>query len=369
MDILKKGIVITLFLFSCLTLFKVLTASSYPDFTIYYNAVHVWLEGLNPYLKIGNLAYFLYPPISLLFLLPLLSFPIEIAGKLWIVANIVLLLITLKLLFSLYKVRFFSIEGLCILLLVFIAFPTRFTLGMGQINIVIFFFITSMYYFIKKKKDFESGIFLGFSILLKLQPLLFIVYFLLKKRWRVFGGFFIVIMVGVIFSLVFIPEHVFKYYFLKVVPDLLTSFPKEYYNQSLSGFLGRQFPGNSISPLIRMILSGLIVCTTFIFIQNDKKKHQEIFHLNILLVTQLLINNISWQHYYILLTLPLVHLYIYIKRSHHPWYYDVILAVIFILIGINIKHPENLPMILTSHVFYGSIILWLFMLNILKKYD
>ena len=73
-------------------------------------------------------------------------------------------------------------QFLILLSLALISFPVKFTLGMGQMNLIAFAFLISSYLFYKEKKTNLAGLLLGNAFLLK--PILgfSLIFFVLKKR-------------------------------------------------------------------------------------------------------------------------------------------------------------------------------------------
>ena len=127
----------------------------FPDLTSYYFGPQHVLMGENPYRE--DTKYFtplVYPPLVMVLFTPLAIIPYELAGKVWVLLSIMTLVLSLYLLSKLEEVRFFSLKNLFICSLVFIAFPVRFTLGMGQINhLILFLFVLSLYFLQRNKKN------------------------------------------------------------------------------------------------------------------------------------------------------------------------------------------------------------------------
>src|SRR5258708_34350348 len=168
---LLKYLFLGLAIFSLFWLLKALFLTGYSDFTDYYYVSEHVLYGQNPY--ISDPHYFTgqaYPPIAMLFFIPLTFFSYFIAAKIWIVLSILASIGAAYLCARIYKINFFSSISLFMISLVFISFPLRFTLGMGQINTIILLFITLSIYFLNTNKDKKAGIFLALPILLKFFP-------------------------------------------------------------------------------------------------------------------------------------------------------------------------------------------------------
>src|SRR5579872_3595971 len=180
-----QAIIVIFFLFTLLLLLKVFLLTNFPDFNVYYPAASAYVHGTDPY-KEGARFFtnFVYPPIVLLFFSPFLILPIVYAAKIWLFISFFCLFLSLYLLFKLESTSVFSKTNLFISSLIFLMFPLKFTLGMGQINIVILLFLTLAYYFSSKKAAYLGGLFTALALALKMFPVFILPYFLIKREWK-----------------------------------------------------------------------------------------------------------------------------------------------------------------------------------------
>ena len=56
---------------------------------------------------------------------------------------------------------------------------------LGNVGLLLLFLIVTAWFFVERGREWEAGAALGLATLIKLLPGLLIVYFLLKRRWRV----------------------------------------------------------------------------------------------------------------------------------------------------------------------------------------
>lgn len=343
----------------------------YPDFAVYYNSVKTVFSGGNPYILIPhNITPFIYPPIDLLLFTPLSVLPLEISSKIWLLVSAGALLLSLLLLFKLLAVRINSLTASIIVALSFLSFPTRFTFGMGQINtIILLILVLGIHFYIQKNKRL-SGILFGLNISLKLFSPLFLLYFLIKKDWKVITIFLGAILLAALIPLLVIPHNVLFTFYSNTLPSLLSSTKADYYNQSLNGFLLRQIAENNTENALKFIITGILVVTSFwtLIRKHSQKALPLLLDFGLLTTLSLLINPFSWQHHFVLLVVAFVPTFVYLKK-HKKTKSLIFLFISYILISINLPNPNLYPVLVQSHVLYGALLLWGIILYSKYTYD
>lgn len=360
-----------------LWLLRALFLGFYPDFSGYYYGSKYLFSGLNPYLGGGSLyTQYVYPPVVLILFFPFTLFNFQTAEIAWTILNFILLFASLFYLSKIFSINFFSKTNLLLMSLVFISFPTKFTLGMGQINILVLWLMVYGIWLMKKRKEFLSGIFLGVSLVIKLFPILLPVYFLLNFNKKILLGMFVSFIAPVLLVLFFIPQKIYLNFVFQTFPTLITSWKLDYYNQALSGVIGRSFGTGSFSTSLKIILSSIVVFITFFAILKNRQKDFVSTSLKIgtIITASLLINTFSWQHHFIWLIIPFYASFCYLRASATSmfakqkklkvWYF-VILGISYILISMNFSDPKVLPILFQSHVFFGTLILLFLSLKLL----
>src|SRR3989344_4005410 len=317
---IKKWFVYTFYIFSLGILLRVFLLDFYPDFSVYYSAVKVALSGGNPYSNdLSLFAPFMYPPQILFIFIPFLYIPYIVAEKLWLFMSFVFLFLSLIFLFKINKQKLLTPQSIFLCSLVFLSFPLKFTLGMGQINVMILLFSVLFIYFLHKDKDYIAGILLGLSISLKLFPAL-------GSPWD--GG---------------------------------------YYNQALSGTITKLT--GSPNQLFQFIVSSiLIIISAWVILSKKKKTHSMIsMDIGMIITLSLLINNFSLQHHFVWLLIPFLTIFYYLKKNKYQWHYYVLLGISSFLVSINLRFPSLYPPLIKSHVFFGAFILWFINIYLLLK--
>lgn len=371
MDILKKIFPFLIFTAGVVSLSRALLLDTYPDFRTYYYGPQVFLLGQNPYRPGEGFTEFLYPPYALLFFMPLSFFPYELAGKLWVALSVVLLFISVLLLNAAVEGRKLFKNTLVIFGLAGLSFPIKFTLGMGQSNVLLLFFVTVAIWFFYKKREYFSGFLLGLAFALKPFPVLLLPYFIFLQRWRFVTLTVIVFIIVNMFSLLFMETHIFTDYFSYILPSTALSWKADYYNQALSGFVARLIADEGLRNFIRLLGTLCFLGLTAFVIWSQRKRKKRLFDIEIGLVVavSLLINSFSWQHHFVFLLVPFTFLFHrYIKERPDKWQI-LFFLVSFGLVATNLAEPDSYPVLLQSHVFYGTVILWfLLIVRLRKKY-
>lgn len=324
-------------------------SSTLLDFSMYLTATHYFLSGYNPYLAITPQVY---PPAFLYMMIPFALIPIHVARLLWTTLSLFSLFFSIHLLLKKQSLKLKIFLGLVILQL----FPVKFALAQGQINIFVFLGFVLIYHFYIHKKDFLAGFTLALIIIMKLNPLLLTLYFLILKKYRLLCYCFATLLI-LNFAIDLSSVHHLTSFFVDATLIRSNNPPLGYYNQSLPALLGR-FNLSFISNLIGITL---LFFSSFSFFKNPTHTYK---YFVLFLLTILLISPITWQHY-LFWSLPA---FIYILRDSQKKYL-LLTTVSFILINLNLKNPtpfEHWPIIF-SHATIGLLILYFLVLKSLPK--
>lgn len=374
---MEKLIKIILFLspvtctLSFIWLLKVLFLGLYPDFSAYYHVSKFFLEGVNYYAhpELLSISYS-YPPIDFLLFVPLTYLPFPTAEIVWTVLNICLLVVSIYFLTKIFAEKFFSRMNMLFMTLVFISFPTKFTLGMGQLNIFVLWLMVYGLWLMKKKKPYKTGLVLGAALSIKFSPIFLPFFFLMKFNKKILIGIIVAAFINILLVLLFVPISTTYYYIAKIAPDfLLSSWKLDYYNQSLAGLVGRSLGMGSVSAIVKNVISiGFIFWSFFVIYKNKKKDVlSTMLSIGIVMTLSILFNTFSWQHHFVWLIVPFYSTIFYLKKIKAKNNYYLLIIISYVLVSINFPNPNILLVILQSHVFYGGLILLLLDLYLLKK--
>ena len=351
---------------SLLWLIRALFLGLYPDFNVYYAFSLLYVHSINyyahPFLGILNS----YPPFVFLLFSPFTIFTIQVAEVIWAILNFIFLLVSLFYLSKIFAIRFFSSTNFMLMTFVFVSFPTKFTIGMGQINLFILVLIVISLWYLKRRKKYLSGAFLGVALSIKFSPIWLPFYFLMKFDRKVMLGILASIAFVVVLVLLLVPSETYLYYIFKILPQVsVSSWKLDYYNQSISGVIGRSIGVGYLAGIIKTTISTTFIIGTFIILYKNQQKDflVTMLKIGVLITLSLLFNAFSWQHHFVWMIVPFYATIFYIKSNNkisklRKNIFYVIVLFAYILVAINFKDPSILPNILRSHVFYGALTLF-----------
>lgn len=330
-----------------------------PDFQVLYLATRDFLTGLNFYQNKEIFTGVGYPPITLLFYAPFTFFSYPVAQTIFFMLNLILAAAVIYLSFKILKQKPKAWLFLLALILSLISFPTKFTLGMGQNNLISLFLILISLYAYKKGKIPWAGIFLGLTVSLKTIFGFFLLFYLIKKKYKLLIYAFITISALFATSIIIGGVDLYGYYFQKVIPPLLNLTGREiYYNQGLMGFISRLTQDNNLRKIFWEITSFILIAITSF---KTLKTKNDNLAFSLFIICLLLIDSLSWQHHFVWLIFPFILLTTYAIRLKNA----IILGLIglaYLLISWNFKNPTlylSFPKILLlSNQFYGAVILF-----------
>lgn len=340
--VLFLGIVFTV-LYACFSWYRIVTTTA-PDFSVYYGAAKLLVEGKALSGNTGLYTGFGYPPTTLLLFIPFLLFPYQLAQGLWVTLSFLLVPIVGYL--SLKVIKHYTLDSVILWSCVFFwSFPTKWTLGMGQVNLVSLIFLLLGILCLQQKKKTFSVLF--FTLLLVSKPHfgIFLPFLFLLGYWQE-SVTSLVSYVGLSMSIgVLFGFDYFVSYIQKEVPPLLVFSGREiYYNQSLGGFFSRHFFVGIAKLLTQLTSLSLLGGLVFI------RRKNIVDFLCLFLPIFLLIEPLGWQHHFVFI-LP-VYLWLWYKRTNRG-----LLILSYLLISLNFPHPEFYPVIFRSHGFFGAVIL------------
>ncbi|MBN1913485.1 MAG: DUF2029 domain-containing protein [Candidatus Omnitrophica bacterium] len=296
----------------------------YSDFHCYYVAGERMLKHENIYVAFDkSAAEFRYAPIFALAMSPFALLKERYADLAWYILNLVLSVasfILAKKMFARYKLnrkKYFLLN-----LLVFVGGVRFFlhNLDSGQSNILMMFSLLFGLYCMQVKKEAAAGMLLAFSMLIKFTPLVFIPYFILRRKGRLVLMVVFFLLIYLLLPSLFIGEQLNMVYLNNLLPHLSGSTilekstildPK---NQSLLSFIYRIFTNCRLefhAPYMpfqslglnagKINLIFLTACFILYILPLYKKGKDDSVDLAMLIASAALFNLNAWMHNYILL--------------------------------------------------------------------
>ena len=274
------------------------------DFKAYYIASRLLGRGQNIYdtdiqqkesVALGyppDATFYLYPSILATALLPLRDVPLPRAALIWNTLNLFLLIMTLWLLTSVYRLRTQMGAYYPLFIILFLlAAPTIVALRVGQANVATLLLIAAVLAAENNNRPFVTGVSLAVSVLLKLFPGVLVLWLWRQRRYRAIGwaasvGAILLILNAVVLWKLSNSPLLDWHYLTRVLPNL--SPPSMTQVQSLAGFVAHFHLGSTAHVLLSL---PLLILATTAYLRN--RAHLEL-RVPLLLATVLLLVGITW---------------------------------------------------------------------------
>jgi hypothetical protein len=345
--------------YSLLTVARIIFTFNLLDFSVYHSASVYFLHGQNPYTPLPNNMHFVYPPPAVLLLSWVGVLPLGVAENVWTVLSF------LSLLFSIYlliKSQIGLVQPFTFLLIFsfsILAFPTRFTLGLGQVNMFVLLLLSLCMYCSTQKRDYWSGFFLSLAALIKIFPAILLLLLVKEKNGKAMGAFAITCGTLVAASFLLLGKEGFFGYFTDILPHLPTVGNDSYYNQSLTGFLARAGVSNQLAEKMQFLTLLVSLLLSFVWLKKPQPNTLSL-QAGLLITLWLIAGGLTWQHHLVLLLIPFTALYLHISTQVKQFWWEMgLLFLSYCLVAYNIRQPDTMPLqpLLLSHGLWGMGIL------------
>ncbi|MFH1381058.1 MAG: glycosyltransferase family 87 protein, partial [Candidatus Omnitrophota bacterium] len=167
------------------------THNNSTDFDTYYFAAKDICTGQPIYSEHEGISPYIYPPFFACLLAPFAIFNMETASLIWYVLNIVFafsILLCFKLIFDSWDISVIKNSIPLIPKLLFLIIVSALiidNISMLQVNVFLFFLVVLGLYFFRKGSDVLAALFLAMAISIKIIPVLFLLYFIVKREFRI----------------------------------------------------------------------------------------------------------------------------------------------------------------------------------------
>lgn len=189
-----------IFLFVAILTFSLISLVSLKytsgDFDVYYKASQNYLAKAPVYVAHGGIEEFKYSPLFAFCFSPLTLVKKVQALYVWTVFKIVLFYFIFYLLYQLKQISFNQPKDLLIIVCLF-ALTGRYLFidfRLGQVNTLLCFLMVLTMYLEINQKYFWASVVLAFSLMIKFFPLLFVLYFLLRRRFKLLAYTFLMVV-------------------------------------------------------------------------------------------------------------------------------------------------------------------------------
>lgn len=271
------------------------------DMVIYHDAIRWWLDGGELYeyaAPVRGRLGFTYPPFAAFLLLPAALVPAPAAG--WLIAGVGILALTVVLAVLVTPVaarhgRSAAVVLAVALPLALITEPVRQTLGMGQVNLILFALVVADLAVVRGGR--WAGIGVGIATAVKLTPGLFIVYLLVTGQWRAARTAIGTVAVLTGCGFVLAPEESVRYFGELLWRTDRVGAADAIANQSLAGLLARLGGVPAAAGGWWLILVLAVLAVGLHRARLAHARNAEMTALTLVGLTANLVSPVSWTHH------------------------------------------------------------------------
>jgi hypothetical protein len=268
-----------------------------------------------------------HPPTSILLAVPFALLDYPDAALLWNLVSLALLVPSFWIVARQLDipVSWWSLFPIVALLL--LCNPLRQQVNLGQLNLVLTLLLTGCWAADRTGRWRLAGALLGAATAIKLFPGFLFLYFLARRQWKTVAAGLVSLAVFTALTAVVVGPETYPHYFRDVLPRVERS-QSGWGNASLFGLWRKLFdPATElehIAPLWRspMLFRALVavtavalvaILTPIIWRARTRAECDHAFGLT--LVGMLLLSPISWNHYFLMLLVPLAVLWVHLPAS------------------------------------------------------
>jgi Glycosyltransferase family 87 len=270
-----------------------------------------------------------HPPTSILLALPFAGFSFPAAFLLWNLLSAAALAASLLIIVHQLKIRASVWASLPVVTLLLFCFPFWDQLIHGQLNLILLLLITGVWATARTGHPWWAGVLLGAATAIKLFPVFLCIYFLARKEWKVLAATTATFIGLTLLTGAILGPGTYPYYITSVMPRF-SIFRYLWYNQSLVGFWTKLFdpaiqtPWMRITPILNSHLLALVMIgvscvavTAIVALVSWRARTQPAADMafGLALTGMLLLTPIVWDHYTLMLALPLAVLWCQLPQS------------------------------------------------------
>ena len=335
--------------YAAYSIFRIISNTA-PDFSVYYGVAKNALEGRGIYGDPKLFTGYGYPPYSVLPYLPFALLSYGVSQTLFTLLSFISLVASVFLSFGLFAPKAKFETKMIATAIAFLMFPTLFTLGMGQSNLIVLLLVLL-------SLKFRSGVLMGLSWIIKPQLMILGLLFFLRKQWKLLINALVVVLFAAIVTGTFFGWQWYGHYLNAELPRLMEFTGREiYYNQGLEAFVSRHGLGFDIATIAKIIFLVIAI----VVVRKRTLEEAVLVWLSLIL----LLLPLSWQHHFVFLIPAFIYLWDRKKRKMLLW-------VALFIIGSNIAERRSgsiafAPLVL-SHVFLGNLLVFLMLVTVRRK--
>jgi hypothetical protein len=320
-----------------------------------------------------------HPPVAVLLALPLRSLDYRTAHFVWNLASVAPLIAAMWLVLGRWGLNLPASSWAYVGAILLLSSPLARQVDAGQLNLLLLFFITGGWVALRNGRDRTARVLLGTAAAVKLFPAFLFLFPLVLGRWRVIAAGGVTFLTLNATAAAVLGIDVFRDFATLVLPELRT-FQDWWLNFSLTGFFrkllyvtsGHSVPFWQNAPLCFTLIG---ICTLGVTVAagwkirtsagqgetdastDDGLPERSVGHspnirldvaFAVCLIANLLVTPITWDHYFVLLVLPILIFWKVAASTGRR----VFLMVCVLLLSINVQWIWN-PLISGDHELAG----------------
>lgn len=288
-----------------------------PPYENLAEAVHRYL-GLDPQAGVHvQVPMNAHPPTSVLVLAPFgyLDYPDAVLA--WNLLSLFMLGASLWLIVRAEEISLPAWSVFPVITLLLLCNPFRQQVYLGQLNLALLLLLVGIWVAARNGRSNVAGVLLGVATVFKLFPGFLFMYFALRREWRIVAvGLGTAIALTALTALVLGPDT-YRFYVSEVLPGNERS-QSGWKNASLSGLWKKLLDPATAEEHIELVvrspaavqalrvLSGLaLVALLALAIRRARTLRDHDLTYSLAIVAMLLLSPIAWDHYFVMLFLPL----------------------------------------------------------------
>ncbi|MGC8642088.1 MAG: glycosyltransferase family 87 protein, partial [Isosphaeraceae bacterium] len=328
-----------------------------PDFFQEYASARCWLEGkavygdyhesVRRYLgghlddRRSHFTVNAHPPASVLLALPFAKTNFPKAFLAWNLVSLAALAASLWIVQKQLKIPLRASSLAPLVALPVLCYPLWEHCRLGQLTLILLLFVTGAWAAERSGRPLLAGVLLGTATSIKLFPAFLLIYYALRCRWRVVAGGFLTI--GALFGLssAILGFEAHRTYFTSVLPSIQW-FRVGWDNNSVWGFWSRLFDpapehvrdralteplfySSTLAVALSLVSSAAITAALAWAVRRDATGRKSDLTFALAVVAMLLVSPICWDHYLLLLLVPLAVVWIELPAT---WFARTLLLVV-----------------------------------------
>jgi len=288
------------------------------DLDVYRIGGRVWLSGGHLYGHLpaaapGIRLAFTYPPFAAIVLSPLSLIPAAPAAVIVTLGTIALLAVTLRNYLGALAWRLAWVLPLALVLE-----PVRSTISYGQVNVVLMTLVTADC--LSRAPRWPRGALTGLAAAVKLTPLPFVVFFLLRRDYRAAGVMALTFAAGTGLGFALDPADSVRYWTSAVFDTSRIGDSLYAGNQSIAAVLARAGlrPGTPAATSLWLALSVAVLTVACLGMRRALAAADYRLALALNAFAALLVSPISWSHHWVWAGPALLAIAAADRRGHLP---------------------------------------------------